>query len=101
MRCWTIIGAAATNAALKRAKIQLTANAGYGSGQSTSYDSQQGDVGFDGSYQDISGGGDVSFAGNDSGGGYDAGGNFDFGGFGGSDFGGGGFDSGGGGDSGF
>ena len=89
-----------------------TANAGYDSGQSTSYDSQQGDVGFDGSYQDSSsGGGDVSFAGNDSGGGYDAGGNFDFGGFGGSDsgggfdfggsdFGGGGFDSGGG-DSGF
>jgi len=71
-----------------------TANAGYDSGQNTSYDSQQGDVGFDGSYQ---GGGDVSFAGNDSGGGYDAGGNFDFGGFGGSDFGGGGFDSGGGG----
>jgi hypothetical protein len=77
-----------------------TANAGYDSGQS--YDSQQGDVGFDGSYQDSSsGGGDVSFAGNDSGGGYDSGGNFDFGGFGGSDFGGGGFDSGGGGDSGF
>jgi hypothetical protein len=79
-----------------------TANAGYDSGQSTSYDSQQGDVGFDGSYQDSSsGGGDVSFAGNDSGGSYDSGGNFDFGGFGGSDFGGGGFDSGGGGDSGF
>ena len=74
-----------------------TANAGYDSGQSTNYDSQQGDVGF---------------AGNDSGGGYDSGGNFDFDGFsgsdsgggfdfGGSDFGGGGFDSGGGGDSGF
>ena len=76
-----------------------TVNAGYDSGQSTSYDSQQGDVGFDGSYQDsYSGGGDVSFAGNDSGGGYDGGGSFDFGG---SDFGGGGFDSGGGGDSGF
>lgn len=87
-----------------------TANAAY---DSTSYDSQQGDVGFDGSYQDSSsGGGDVSFAGNDYGGGYDAGGNVDFGGFGGSDsgggfdfggsdFGGGGFDSGGGGDSGF
>jgi hypothetical protein len=75
-----------------------TVNAGYDSGQSTSYDSQQGDVGFDGSYQDSSSGGsDVSFAGNDSGGGYDGGG-FDFGG---SDFGGGGFDSGGGGDSGF
>jgi uncharacterized membrane protein YgcG len=79
-----------------------TANAGYDGGQTTSYDSQQGDVGFDGSYQDSSSGsGDVSFAGNDSGGGYDAGGNFDFGGFGGSDFDGGGFDSGGGGDSGF
>ena len=65
-----------------------TANAGYDSGQSNDYDSQQGNVGFDGSYQDSS-----------SGGGYDAGGNFDFGG---SDFGGGGFDSGGGGgDSGF
>jgi hypothetical protein len=78
-----------------------TANAGYDSGQS--YDSQQGDVGFDGNYQDSSSGsGDVSFAGNDSGGGYDSGGgNFDFGGFGGSDFGGGGFDSSGGGDSGF
>ncbi|MGO9692730.1 MAG: hypothetical protein ACLPYO_02700 [Mycobacterium sp.] len=88
------------------------ANAGYDSGQSTNYDSQQGDVSFDGSYQDSSsGGGDVSFAGNDSGGGYDSGGNFDFGGFGGSDsgggfdfggsdFGGGGFDSGGS-DSGF
>jgi hypothetical protein len=78
-----------------------TANAGYDSGQSSSYDSQQGDVGFDGNYQDSSSGGDVSFAGNDSGGSYDSGGNFDFGGFGGSDFGGGGFDSGGGGDSGF
>src|SRR3984885_4305383 len=77
-----------------------TANTGYDSGQS--YDSQQGDVGFDGNYQDSSsGGGDVSFAGNDSGRGYDSSGNFDFGGFGGSDFGGGGFDSGGGGDSGF
>ena len=39
-----------------------TANAGYDNGQSTSYDSQQGDVGFDGSYQDSSsGGGDVDF----------------------------------------
>ena len=78
-----------------------TANAGYDSGQGNDYDSQQGNVGFDGSYQDSS-----------SGGGYDSGGNVDFGGFGGSDsggsfvfggsdFGGGGFDSGGGGDSGF
>lgn len=72
------------------------ANAGYDTGQNTSYDSQQGNVGFDGSYQDSSsGGGDVSFAGNDFGGGYDSGGSFDFGGSGGSDFGGGGFDSGG------
>ena len=78
-----------------------TANAGYDSGQGNDYDSQPGNVGFDGSYQDSS-----------SGGGYDSGGNVDFGGFGGSDsggsfdfggsdFGGGGFDSGGGGDSGF
>jgi len=51
-----------------------TANAGYDSGQSTDYDSQQGDVGFDGSNQDSS-----------FGGGYDSGGSFDFGG---SDFGG-------------
>jgi uncharacterized membrane protein YgcG len=75
-----------------------TANAGYDGGQSTNYDSPQGDVGFDGNYQDSSsGGGDVGFAGNDSGGGYDSGGSFDFGG---SDYGGGGYDSGGG-DSGF
>jgi hypothetical protein len=60
------------------------------SGQSASYDSQQGDVGFDGGYQQ-SGGGDVDFGGNDYSGGYDSGGGgFDFGG---SDFGG-GFDSG-------
>ncbi len=92
------------------------ANQGYDGGQSAGYDSQQGDVGFDGSYQYsgsgdtsfggndgwYSDGGDVGFAGNnDSGGGYDSGGGFDFGGsdFGGSDFGGGGFDSGGGNDS--
>ena len=81
--------------------------------QSANYDSQQGDVGFDGSYQQ-SGGGDVGFGGNDYCGGYDSGGGgVDFGGFGGSDsgggsfdfggsdFGGGGFDSGGGGDFGF
>jgi uncharacterized membrane protein YgcG len=62
------------------------------SGQSANYDSQQGDVGFDGSYQQ-SGGGDVGFGGNDYSGGYDSGGgSFDFGG---SDFGG-GSDSGGG-----
>jgi len=80
------------------------------SGQSANYDSQQGDVGFDGSSQQ-SGGGDVGFGGNDYSGGYDSGGGgVDFGGsdsgggsfdFGGSDFGGGGFDSGGGGDFGF
>jgi uncharacterized membrane protein YgcG len=83
------------------------------SGQSADYDSQQGDVGFDGGYQQ-SGGGDVGFGGNDYSGGYDSGGGgVDFGGFGGSDsgggsfdfggsdFGGGGFDSGGGGDFGF
>jgi hypothetical protein len=86
------------------------ADSNYDSGQSSGWDSPQGDVGFSG--QD-SGGGDVGFGG--SGGGYDSGGGgFDFGGFGGSDsgggsfdfgggsdFGGGGFDSGGGGDSGF
>ena len=80
------------------------------SGQSSNYDSQQGDFGFDGGYQS-SGGGDVGFGGNDYSGGYDSGGgSFDFGGgsdsgggsfdFGGSDFGG-GSDSGGGGDFGF
>ena len=53
------------------------------SGQSANYNSQQGDVGFDGSYQQ-SGGGDVSFGGNDYSGGYDSGGGAD-----------GGFDSGG------
>jgi hypothetical protein len=58
------------------------------SGQSASYDSQQGDVGFDGGYQQ-SGGGDVDFGG--FGGSDSGGGSFDFGG---SDFGGGGFDSG-------
>ncbi|HUH72506.1 MAG TPA: hypothetical protein VLZ05_28895 [Mycobacterium sp.] len=73
----------------------------YDSGQS-GYDSQQGDVGFNGGYQDsgvgfrgydnsYSGGGDVGFGGNDSGGGYDSGGGFDSGGFGGSDSGGGDF----------
>jgi hypothetical protein len=65
------------------------------SGQSASYDSQQGDVGFDGGYQQ-SGGGDVDFGGNDYSGGYDSGGgSFDFGGFGGSDSSGGSFDFGG------
>jgi hypothetical protein len=68
---------------------------GYVSGQNTSYDSQQADVGFggnDNSYSgggndySYSGGGDMDFGGgNDSGGGYDSGGEFDFGG---SDFGG-------------
>jgi hypothetical protein len=60
------------------------------------YDSQQGDVGFDGSYQSSGdsgfGGGDVGFGGNDFSGGYDSGGGgSDFGGsdFGGSDSGGG------------
>jgi hypothetical protein len=76
------------------------ADASYDSHQSASYDSQQGDVGFDGSYggnDSYSGGGDVGFAGNDFSGGNDSGGgSFDFGG---SDFGG-GFDSSGG-DSGF
>ena len=81
-------------------------DAGYDSHQNDNYDSQQGDVGFDGSYQgsgggdtgfggtdySYSGGGDVGFGGFDSGGGYDSGGSFDFGG---SDFGG-GSDSGGG-----
>jgi hypothetical protein len=85
------------------------ADSGYGGGQNVDYDSQQGNVGFDGNDQG-SGGGDVSFAGSNDSGGYDSGGGgFDFGGFGGSDsgggsfdFGGGGFDSGGGGgDSGF
>lgn len=86
---------------------------GDGGGQNVDYDSQQGNVGFDGSYQgSSSSGGDVSFTGSNGSGGYDSGGNFDFGGFGGSDSGGnfdfgggtdfgGGFDSGGGGDSGF
>jgi len=84
------------------------ADASYDSGQSASYDSQQADVGFDGSYQDsgsgytgfggnnysYSGGGDVDFSVNDTTGAYDSdGGSFDFGG---SDFGGSGFDSGGG-----
>ena len=65
------------------------------SGQSANYDSQQGDVGFDGGYQQ-SGGGDVGFGGNDYSGGYDSGGGgVDFGGFGGSDSGGGSFDFGG------
>ena len=65
------------------------------SGQSANYDSQQGDVGFDGGYQQ-SGGGDVGFGGNDYSGGYDSGGgSVDFGGFGGSDSGGGSFDFGG------
>ncbi|WP_077080653.1 hypothetical protein [Mycobacterium numidiamassiliense] len=91
------------------------ADTGYGGGQNVDYDSQQGNVGFDGGNQgSSSGGGDVSFAGSNDGGGYDSGGGgFDFGGFGGSDSGGGsfdfgggsdfggGFDSGGGGDSGF
>ncbi|WAC93561.1 hypothetical protein [Mycobacterium sp. Aquia_213] len=75
---------------------------GYGGGQNVDYDSQQGNVGFDGSYQgsgDSYSGGDVSFAGGSDSGGYDSGGSFDFGG--GFDSGGGGFDSGGGGDSGF
>ena len=63
------------------------ADANVDSGQSANYDSQQGDVGFDGSYQD-SGGGDTGFGGNGYSGGYDIGGNFDFGGFGGSDSGG-------------
>jgi hypothetical protein len=76
------------------------ADAGYDGRQSDGYDSQQGDVGFDGSYggsdNSYSGGGDVGFAGSDSGGGYDSGGGgFDFGGFGGSDSGGGSFDFGG------
>jgi uncharacterized membrane protein YgcG len=72
---------------------------GYDGGQNVDYDSQQGNVGFDGS-SSSSGGGDVGFSGNDFGGGYDSGGGgFDFGG--GFDSGGGGFDSGGGGDSGF
>ena len=62
-------------------------------GQTASYDSQQGDVGFDGSFQG-SGGGDTGFGGNDYSGGFNSGGNFDFGGFGGSDSGG-GFDFGG------
>ncbi|MCV7441164.1 hypothetical protein H7K33_02890 [Mycobacterium paraense] len=66
------------------------ANQSFDSAPSGGYDSQQGDTGFDGSYQ-YSGGGDTGFGGNDSGGGYDSGGGFDFGG---SDFGG-GFDSGG------
>jgi hypothetical protein len=81
-------------------------DAGYDGHQNDNYDSQQGDVGFDGSYQGSGGGdagfggtdysysagGDVGFGGFDSGGGYDSGGSFDFGG---SDFGG-GSDSGGG-----
>lgn len=63
------------------------------------YDSQQGDVGFDGSYQDSGGasgfgGGDVGFGGNDFSGGYDSGG-------GGSDFGGSDFGGSSGGDYGF
>lgn len=86
------------------------ADASYDSHQSASYDSQQANVGFDGSYpssggsdtgfggnDSYSGGGDVGFAGNDFGGGYDSGGGSSD--FGGSDFGG-GFDSSGG-DSGF
>jgi hypothetical protein len=80
-----------------RDSAYVTSDSGQ-SGQAANYDSQQGDVGFDGSYQQ-SGGGDVGFGGNDYSGGFDSGGgNFDFGG---SDFGGGGFDSGGGGDFGF
>jgi hypothetical protein len=71
------------------------ADASYDSHQSDSYDSQQGDVGFDGNYQS-SGSGDVGFAGSDSGGGYDSGGGgFDFGGFGGSNSDAGSFDFGG------
>jgi hypothetical protein len=85
------------------------ANQGFDGYQSSGYDSQQGDVGFDGGYQYSGGGdtgfggydsgssgGDVGFGGGDSGGGWDFGGGFDSGGS--SDFGG-GFDSGGGNDS--
>ncbi len=93
----------------------VLADAGYDSRPGANYDSQQGDVGFDGSYQSsgggdtgfggddnsYSGGGDVGFGGSSYSGGYDSGGGgFDFGGFGGSDSGGGGFDFGGGSDSG-
>jgi hypothetical protein len=65
------------------------ADGGSYSGQSAGYDSQQGDVGFGGNYQD-SGSGDIGFGGN-------TGGDVDFGGsdFGGSDFGGGSDSSGG------
>ncbi len=85
-------------------------DASYDNRQSASYDSQQGDVGFDGSYPS-SGGGDTGFGGSDNsysgggdvgfaGGGYDSGsGSFDSGGFGGFDSGGGGIDFGGGSDS--
>ena len=65
---------AATAKALRRAETRRSRIPGYGGGQNADYDSQQGNVGFDGGNDSYSGGGDVGFAGNDSGGGYDSGG---------------------------